>query len=397
MLIAVLATSPTDSNTEGFLPAAVRRGNDILLLTDQPEEHHRSYAGSPLEQHVQIVGCDVRDHSSVLSTLDPYRVCAVFSGSDHLQVQAALAADYLGLPGKDWRAAWATNDKAAMRSLLSRSGVDTVWSLSLGVDAAPPEHGVPFPVVVKPRQGVASEDVELCVDERELAECLIRIRARRPGTALMIEEFLPGDLRTLETLGDGERRHVLGGFRTTVSAPPRFIEEDMTFEPDPDPALVAQVLEALDALGVGFGICHTEYVVHEGRTRLIEVNYRAIGDQCDLLLAELLDIPLFDLALGVHCGDSLPDSLEQRTDGRARITYVCATDTGTLVNAPVPSDVEEASTTLTYRPMREIGTHASVTGTNRDYIGVVRAHGRNQAGVDAAVAGFVAQNSWVIR
>lgn len=397
MLIAVLATSPTDSNNDGFLPAAIRRGGDVLLLTDQPHKHRLAYAGTDLEQHVQIVTCDVHRHGDVLNILDAHRVDAVFSGSDHLQMQAALAADHLGLPGKDWRVAWRTKNKAAMRRKLAASGVESTWMLTLEPEDTPPQRGIPFPVVVKPREGVASEDVELCIDERELSERLRRIRARRPGAALMIEEFLPGDLRTLETLGDGKRRHVLGGFRTRVSAPPHFIEEDMTFEPDPDPMIVSQVLDALDALGVGFGICHTEYVVHEGRARLIEVNYRAIGDQCDLMLAELLGISLFDLALGVHCGDELPETLERRTDGRARVTYVCADISGTLVSAPPPADISTSTTTLAYRPLRAIGTRSDVTGTNRDYIGVVRAHGRDQSIVDAHVAEFVAQNSWEIR
>ncbi len=115
-------------------------------------------------------------------------------------------------------------------------------------------------------------------------------------------------------------RHVLGGFRTELSPPPYFVEERLVFEPAPAGRPdVGQVLAQLDALGVGFGACHTEYVVDEGgRARIIEVNYRAIGDQCDLLLAELLDIPLFEYILRTHLGEPLPADLGARTDGRAR-------------------------------------------------------------------------------
>ncbi|AKU18237.1 ATP-grasp domain-containing protein [Luteipulveratus mongoliensis] len=394
--IAVLATTPTDSNTEGFLPAAVRRGAQVILLTAYPEVHRAAYAGTPLAEHVTVVECRVEDHREALTALAGQRVAAVFSGSDHLQMQTALVADFLGLPGKDWRVAWRVKNKALMREHLAAAGVDKVWSLQLRPDDPIPLSPMPFPVVVKPREGVASEDVELCSDERALATCVSSIRRRRPGAVLVVEEFLPGELRTLETLGDGERRHVLGGFCTELGKLPYFIEERMHFDPAPDPEVVAQVLTALDALGVGFGICHTEFVVHEGRARLIEVNYRAIGDQCDLMLPDLIDVPIFDLALGVHCGEALPEALPTRTDGRARLEYLCARRSGTLVRAPGSVDRVEDGVTLAYRPLRELGVTANVTMTNRDFLGVVRARGLDQARVDAVVAGFVADNEWRI-
>jgi hypothetical protein len=43
---------------------------------------------------------------------------------------------------------------------------------------------------------------------------------RFPGGRLLAEEYLPGTLRTLETLGDGQRMWVFGGFRTTLSPLP---------------------------------------------------------------------------------------------------------------------------------------------------------------------------------
>ncbi|MDP9429889.1 MAG: hypothetical protein M3Q47_13895 [Actinomycetota bacterium] len=49
---------------------------------------------------------------------------------------------------------------------------------------------------------------------------------------------------------------------------------------------------------------------------------------------------------------------------------------------------------LAYRPMREIGEHRELTGTNRDYLGVVRAVGPHRAAVDDAVEGFLARHTW---
>ncbi|MGW6270649.1 ATP-grasp domain-containing protein [Streptomyces sp. NPDC055060] len=402
MRLYVLARNPTDSVSEGFLPAARRLGLDVTLLTDQPDAHRRREGAHSfgLPASPEILECDVRDFRAVISRISAHHSPgAVFTNSDHLQTQAALAAAYFGLPGKDWRAALRTKDKAQMRRHLAAAGADTVWSAELpaGQDpAALAALDVPFPCVVKPREGVASEDVVLVDGPEQLMRRCAKTQARRPGEALVVEEYLPGELCTLETLCDGRLRHVLGGFRTEVSPPPHFIEERMTFVPAHPQPVVAQVLAQLDALGVGFGACHTEFVVAEGRARLIEVNYRAIGDQCDLLLAQLLDIPLFEHILRTHLGEPLPADLGARTDGRARLDYPCARSSGTLTAAPDATETTAGGVRLTYRPLREVGERHELHGTNRDFLGVVRATGTDQSAVDQAVADFLAEHHWEI-
>ena len=390
MRLYLLALNPTDAVSEGFLPAAARLGLDVTVLTDQPAAHRRAHPD------IDVLECDVRDFRAVISRVSTHhRPDAVFTNSDHLQTQAALAADYFGLPGQDWRAALRCKDKAEMRRRLAAAGVDTVWSTELTEPVAPGD--APYPCVLKPREGVASEDVVLVDGPEELVAHAKEILERRPGAALLVEEYLPGDLFTLETLGDGRVRHALGGFRTELSPPPYFIEECLTFVPAHPGPVVAQVLEQLDALGVGFGACHTEFVVHAGRARIIEVNYRAIGDQCDLLLARLLEIPLFEHILRTHLGEPLPADLGARRDGAARLDYPCADRAGTLVDAPPATELDVEGVHLTYRPLRAVGERHELYRTNRDYLGVLRATGTDQPAVDRAVAEFLTGRRWEIR
>lgn len=395
--LCLVALNPTDSVTEGFLPAAAALGLRVTLLTDQPDAHGRAYAGRE-DAPADILHCRVKDFREVIGHIDRLGTFdAVFSNSDHLQTQTALAADYLGLPAKDWRAALRVKNKAQMRRHLSRLGVDTVRSRELlpGNDT---EHvDVPFPCVVKPREGVASEDVVLVADGVELDAACQDIWRRKPDLPLVAEEFLAGELRTLETIGDGGSPQVLGGFRTALSPPPHFIEESMVFDPAPPENHVRQVRAQLAALGVGFGACHTEYVVNGDRVRLIEVNYRVIGDQCDLLLADLTGVPLFEYVLRVHLGEPLPASLRARTDRRARIEYACADRAGRLVDAPPALDQQRDGVSLTYRPLRAIGEDRALTNTNRDYLGVLRAIGTDQPTVDRVSHEFLAEHGWVIR
>ncbi|WP_127358118.1 ATP-grasp domain-containing protein [Actinacidiphila soli] len=395
-----LAQNPTDSVTEGFLPAADLLGLEVTVLTGpgHAAAHRRAYAGLP---GVEVLACEVRDFREVIGRISRHHAPdAVFSNSDHLQTQTALAAEYFGLPAKDWKAALRTKNKAQMRRHLAATGADTVRSAELGPDQDPATllgQDLPWPLVVKPREGVASEDVLLATGPEELLRYCARIRARRPGTALVAEEFLAGELYTLETLGDGSTLHVLGGFHTWLSVPPHFIEERLDFVPAHDPAVVDELLTQLKALGVGFGACHTEFILQtDGRPRLVEVNYRAIGDQCDLLLAGLLGILYFETVLRTHLGEPLPADLGARTDARARLDYPCADRAGTLTAAPGAQELTVDGVRLTYRPLRSIGERHEVYGTNRDFLGVVRATGTEQETVNRAVADFIAAQRWEI-
>ncbi|MEW2080218.1 ATP-grasp domain-containing protein [Streptomyces sp. NPDC005283] len=395
MQLYLLALNPTDSVTEGFLPAARRLGLDITLLTDQPEAHRAAYPDT------ELLECDVRDFRAVITRISAHRPPdAVFSNSDHLQTQTALAADYFGLPAKSWRAALRTKDKAEMRRRLAATGQDTVRSVELAAGQDPVTAlaalDLPYPCVIKPREGVASEDVVLVEGPGDLVLRCKEIREHRPGAALVVEEYLPGELYTLETLGDGRVLHVLGGFHTELSPLPYFIEERLTYVPAHPEPVVAQVLAQLDALGVGFGACHTEFVVHEGRARIIEVNYRVIGDQCDLLLARLLDIPLFEHILRTHLGVPLPTDLGARTVGAARLDYPCAQRSGTLTAAPAAAELRTGDVQSTYRPLRRTGERHELHRTNRDLLGVVRAIGGDQKSVDRAVTDFVSAQRWEI-
>lgn len=403
MRLYLLALNPTDSVTEGFLPAAVRLGLDVTLLTDpaHTDAYRRACAAAGLPRF-EILDCDVRDFREVVGSISRHHAPdAVFTNSDHLQTQAALAAGYFGLPAKDWKATLRAKNKAEMRRHLAACGADTVWAAEL----APGDHlddlaarpQMSYPCVLKPREGVASEDVVLVTDGEQLRRRCEEIRARRPDAALVVEEFLAGEPRTLETLGDGRVRHVLGGFRTRLSPPPYFIEERLDFDPGPPPEALAALITQLDALGVGLGACHTEYVLQDGhRPRIVEVNYRVIGDQCDLLLAGLLGIPLFEHILRTHLGEPLPDGLGARRGVTARVEWPCADGAGTLRAAPPATDVTVNGVHITYRPMRTVGERHDLYRTNRDYLGVVRATGTDRAALDRAVDDFLAARRWEI-
>jgi biotin carboxylase len=415
----LIASKPTDSVIFGFLPAAARLGLDVVLLTDQPAEHERALARSRLlprpgclpaardnravSAPVQMVRCDVWDAAELISAIAARPAPdAVFSNSDHLQTQAALAATYFGVPGKDWRLSMRAKNKPLMRHWLAGTGTEQVAVTEIRPDTRHPLPPLAFPVVLKPSAGVASEDVMLVDGPDELARQCTEIFARRPGETLLAEEYLPGELHTLETIGDGVTTWVLGGFRTQLSSLPFFIEERLTWENPVPKAAKGHLLAALAGLGGTFGACHTEYVLDAGRgPALIEVNDRLIGDHCDFVLADLLGVDLFELVLRVHLGESLPSGtppVPPPGAAHAVIDYVVADQPGVLTSAPArgPQPAAEAGVTLSCWPLRAVGDRIAVTNTNRDYLGVITAIGSEPSAVEVSVTAMRAAGRWQI-
>ncbi|GGC04608.1 carboxylate--amine ligase [Marinobacterium zhoushanense] len=364
----ILAHVPTDSINLGFIPAIRRRGLPLLLVTDQPERHRKLIADGLLRAD-ELLAADVFNPLAVLNALAERQIAplAVFGNSDHLQSATAIVGSFFGLPGKDWRACLRAKNKLMMRQTIQTAGLDNPWFRC--VSRVQELDDVPLPCIVKPVEGVASEDVSLVQSREELKHVCRAFWQLHPGQALLLEEYLAGPLHTLETLGDGVRLEVMGSFETFLSPPPAFIELGQRLQRHAPPEVEAVVLAQLRALGVGFGSCHTEFVLTERGPRLIEVNYRNIGDHSDFLLAQALGFELFDAVIGLYLGEPLP-TLPERALG-ARIHCQSAEHSGIVTQVPEACRLERDGCRIEFTPLCKRGDRIEQQHSNRDYLGIL--------------------------
>ncbi|HQT32029.1 MAG TPA: siderophore biosynthesis protein [Thiobacillus sp.] len=376
--IVILAHVPTDSVNVGFIPAAQRLGLSVVLLTDHAEAHRQyfSQAGLAAYPH-EIVACDVFNPLAVIDAITCHEQipAAIFSNSDHLQTSTAIAAEYFKLPRKDWHITYRAKNKAEMRVALKAQGLDMLWHAVVCDPAALARtlDGVPFPCIVKPREGVASQQVSLSRDRAELAVQCAAVWSIQPGQPLLLEEYIAGPLYTLETLGDGERLCVLGGFQVKLSPPPHFVELEASWGTGLSPEQEAGVIDIIRRFGIGFGACLTEFVMTGAGPRLIEINYRSIGDYREFLLQDTLGLPLFEIILGLYAGEPLPQL--DIAPGAALIRYFTAQSAGRLTGAPEAFDRRADDIRITFKPLRALGETVNLTHSNKDYLGVLRGTG----------------------
>ncbi|WP_045727043.1 carboxylate--amine ligase [Xanthomonas sp. GPE 39] len=356
--------------TDGFLPAAQRLGVPVLLLTDHGHAHLEHFHHHPPAGTVQVLECDVFNPLSVLDLLDtmPVQPCAVFSNSDHLQTSTALVATALGVPGKDWPICYAAKNKAAMRQRLRAHGLPTPWFCCLPPGAAPPTQA-PWPLIAKPREGVASQDVRHCADAAALQTYLDALWQRQPQRSVLLESVLDGPLFTLETLGDGQRLQALGGFDVRLSSPPYFVECQARWRGAVDTPLVQQALAQLHTFGIGFGVCHSEFILTADGPVLVEINYRSIGDGREFLLDRLFGGRWFDSVLGLHLGQPLPTLHACRE--HALVRYYVAEREGILTLASADQSCRDTRWETHYRCLRQPGQDIRLSHSNKDYLGAL--------------------------
>ena len=382
--------------TEGFLPAARKRGLSVVLISDHAQEHRRLLATSDYPaQDLLILECDVFNPLAVIELINAHglRPAAVFSNSDHLQTATAVVAETFDCPGKDWRLCYAAKNKAAMRERLQRMGLPGPWFQVLTAGSVLPEEA-PFPLVVKPREGVASLDVRLCHSTRELADYCTQFWQQQPGRALLLEAYMEGPLFTLETLGDGQRLQAIGGFDVSLSPPPHFVELAARWNGSLSAKHRAGALAQVAAFGINFGVCHSEFILTAEGPVLVEINYRSIGDGREFLLDRLLPQGWFDRILAVHLGEPLVDA--QPGLAEALVHYLVADTPGRLQQASSSFRYEQDNHWSDYRALREIGDDIHVSHSNKDYLGVLRLIAPDAASLDARFVATLADLRWVM-
>ena len=381
---------------EGFLLAAHKRGLPVVVITDHAQEHRRLLATSPISpDQLQVIECDVFNPLAVIESLNAQglRPVAVFSNSDHLQTATAIVAEAFECPGKDWRLCYAAKNKAAMRERMQRLGLPGPWFQVLGANTELPDDA-PWPVVAKPREGVASLDVRLCHNAAELRAYCEQFWQQQPDRALLLEAYMAGPLFTLETLGDGRNLQAIGGFDVSLSAPPHFVELAARWNGQLSCVQRAAALAQVAAFGVNFGVCHSEFILTAQGPMLVEINYRSIGDGREFLLDRLLPQGWFDRIVALHLGHSLIAA--QPAQAQATVHYLVAERPGRLDQASASFNVESESHWCDYRALQHAGDTVTISHSNKDYVGVLRLIAADDVSLDAHLNSTLNDLKWVV-
>lgn len=365
--IIIVSHVVNDAVTHGFVPTAKAMGLDVILITDHKLNHLKLASDDGRFTPDAILECDVFNPLELIETITEQglKPDAVFSNSDHLQTSTAICAQFFGVPAKDWTVTLKAKNKYLTRQVLNEKSLPNTQSVLLHRDAAPTFDFI-FPVVAKPKEGVASLDVQRCNSETELDSYCDAFWQKHPATPILVEAFLQGPLITVETIGDGESLTALGGFDVELSGPPYFIETAASWNGINSVQYRDECVRQLQAFGVGFGVCHSEFIITETGPVLVEINYRSIGDGREFLLDNLSEGRWFTTILNLHLGNKLDKAFH--INGSAHVHYVVAEQNGIIEGTSTSFIHQEGDIVTQQQVLKQAGDAFQQSFSNKDYL-----------------------------
>lgn len=356
-----------DAIIHGFVPVAKAMGLHVVLITDHKLSHLKLASEDNQFNPDTVLECDVFNPLELIEVIteNGLKPDAIFSNSDHLQTSTAICGQFFDVPAKDWTVTLKAKNKHLTRQVLSEKSLPNTQSALLHRDTVL-ELELIFPVVAKPKEGVASIDVQRCNNKAELDNYCDAFWQKHPTTPILIEEFLQGPLITVETLGDGEQLIALGGFDVELSAPPYFIETAASWNGPNSIQYRDECVNQLQTFGVGFGICHSEFIITELGPVLVEINYRSIGDGREFLLDNLSGRNWFSTILNLHLGNKIDRAFH--INGSAHIHYVVAEQDGIIEGTSTSFTHQEGDIVTEQQVLKQAGDTFRQSFSNKDYL-----------------------------
>ena len=356
-----------DAITHGFIPAAKVMDLHVVLITDHKLNHLKLVSEDNQFNPDTILECDVFNPLELIEiiTENGLKPDSIFSNSDHLQTSTAICAQFFDVPAKDWTVTLKAKNKHLTRQVLNEKSLPNIQSALLHRDTVL-EFKLTFPVVAKPKEGVASMDVQRCNNKAELDSYCDIFWQKYPTSPILIEEFLHGPLITVETLGDGKQLIALGGFDVELSALPYFIETAASWNGSNSVQYRDECARQLQIFGVGFGVCHSEFIITKSGPVLVEINYRSIGDGREFLLDNLSRGNWFTTILNLHLSNQLDSAFQ--INGCAYVHYVVAEQDG-LIDGTSTSFIHQDGDIVTQQQvLKQAGDTFQQSFSNKDYL-----------------------------
>jgi len=267
---------------------------------------------------VDLAGLNLRESIERVVAVHPDGV-AVFN--DPPLVFAAQVARQLELPFHSPETAHLLTDKFSQRQALERAGLPVPRYAA--IDSSSAHSSIAFPAVLKPRTGAGSRDVFRVENSTDVTDALEKCA---PGEAFILEEWLAdrgskpslaADVVSVESVvHEEEMEHVMVTGRFPFAPPLREVGSFMPSDLNSADWHAATSLagDAARALGITFGIVHTEIKMTPVGPRLVEVNGR-LGGEISGLITRLGGPSMIAWSMRASLGlqlDGFPDLLQGR-------------------------------------------------------------------------------------
>ena len=310
----------------------------------------------------------------------------VYASSDFEVETAAFIAESLGIRGCTRKSVHAARNKYEMRkTLLHHQVPQPGFALIDSLESIPAataqllDQNLSFPFVLKPVDSSASDGVKMVHSLEEIESFyqhhLSDLHFRRgflKAPAMILEEYVSGELISVELVITPTGVEVLGLTDRELSEPPYFVELGGSFPATlvNQEEVIEVALQSIQAVGLEFGPCHVELVNSASGPQLIEINPRLIGSTVNLLISASRNTSVIEQLIRMYAGDVF--TFGSANEGVGVYRKITAPQAGTLVQLTGQERAANLPGVLDVKISRTLGSIVKAhPESNMDLIGVV--------------------------
>ncbi|HLT59186.1 MAG TPA: carbamoyl-phosphate synthase large subunit [Limnochordales bacterium] len=283
-------------------------GYNAIIINNNPETVSTDFDTA---DRLYFEPLTVEDVLNVVERERPKGVIVQFGGQTAINLAGPLARAGVPVLGTSVEAIDLAEDREKFGQLLRRLGIPqaegrTATSIQEAMGIA---LKLGFPLMVRPSYVLGGRAMEIVHDEQELLEYMKYAVEVTPEYPVLVDRYLPGKELEVDAVADGERVLIPGIMEhveragvhsgdSTAVFPPRSLTQEQI---DQLVDYTRRIALALDVRGV----LNIQYVLHEGRLYVLEVNPRA--SRTVPVMSKVTGVPIIALATRVSLGQRLAD------------------------------------------------------------------------------------------
>ncbi len=248
---------------------------------------------------------------NVIERERPAGVVVQFGGQTAINLAKPLAEAGVPVLGTSVDAIDRAEDRERFGDLLSDLGISqaegrTATSIQEAMGIA---MKLRFPLVVRPSYVLGGRAMEIVHDEQELLEYMTYAVRVSPDHPVLVDWYMPGKELDVDAVSDGRRVFIPGIMEHVERAGVHSGDSTAVFPPlGLTDAQVEQVVDYTRriALALGIqGVINIQFVLHEGRLYVLEVNPRA--SRTVPVLSKVTGVPVVGVATRIMLGETLEE------------------------------------------------------------------------------------------